>query len=82
MMNYISGKTREEKIDLFLDNLAWYFSEKKITDQTAKSINSLKNAIEEADKSSKKLAIALNIITAAGIFIAIAALIPSYITSF
>lgn len=82
--NFKPGKDREEKIDKFLDNLAWFHNEKttpiglygkigKIEeriDTLNGGIDKLNNNFEKADKSSTNLTKALNRITLAGAIIA------------
>jgi len=82
--DFEKGKTREEKIDKYLDNLGWYFSEKsrptgfyhkvgQIEEKLGKLIEvgeKFNKNIEEAGKSSDRLTLALNKITLAGVIIA------------
>ncbi|MBP8591420.1 hypothetical protein KBI33_03095 [Candidatus Shapirobacteria bacterium] len=82
--DFIKGKSREEKIDKFLDTMGWYFSEKTMPTgfyrtigrideklgQLIKMGDEFNKNIEEASKSSDKLTKALNNITLAGVIIA------------
>lgn len=79
MYEFERGKTREEKIDIFLDTLGWYFHQKetptgaynaisKISDELEK----LNQNLEKADKSSTNLTTALNKITFWGVIVATA----------
>jgi predicted RNase H-like nuclease (RuvC/YqgF family) len=68
--NFEKGKNRDEKIDKFLDNLAWYHSEKKTPTGLYSKIGKIEERIEELNKqltkaseSSSNLAKALNRIT-------------------
>lgn len=77
MNEFEFGKDREEKINKFLDNLAWYFSTKSMQDLTARAVTNLTEKIEildstirKADESSTKLAKALNRLTVWGVIIA------------
>lgn len=77
MNNFEKGKTREEKIDKFLDNLAWYFSQKETPIGLYSKIGKIEERVEELNKqltkaseSSEKLTKALNRITLAGVIIA------------
>jgi len=71
------GEDRDEKINKFLDNLAWYFSTKSIQNLTAKAVTKLTNEIKELEKiieksreSSDKLSKALNRLTLWGVIVA------------
>lgn len=82
--HYEKGQSRDEKIDKFLDTLAWYFSDKntptgfyhkvgQIEEKLGKLIGvgeKLNDNIEATNKSSDKLTAALNKITLAGVVIA------------
>jgi hypothetical protein len=82
--HFEKGQSRDEKIDKFLDALAWYFSEKstptgfyhkveQIKEKLGKLIGvgeKLNENIEAANNSSDKLTVALNKITLAGVVIA------------
>jgi hypothetical protein len=77
MNNLEKGKDREEKIDKFLDNLSWYFSEKTTPSGVCHTIGEIKNNLiklnenlEKANESSGKLTTALNQITLFGVIIA------------
>jgi len=77
MNGFQFGKDREEKINKFLDNLAWHFSTKDVMDLTASAVTKLNGKLDElnanikkADESSTKLAQALNRLTFWGIIIA------------
>jgi len=74
---FTKGSTRDEKIDIFLDNLAWFHSEKThptglfhtigdIRDNLVK----LNNNIKESNDSSDKLSKALNSLTFYGVIVA------------
>lgn len=93
MSGFKKGKDREEKIDIFLDNLAWFHSTKAMGDSTASQIRQLnENLIEttkiviDANKSSDKLAKSLNYISIAIAFgtvvMAIVAALDTYLTYF
>lgn len=71
------GENREEKIDKFLDNLAWHFHTKQAIDYTARAteklvvkLNELNETVREASVSSGNLTKALNHLTFWGIIIA------------
>jgi hypothetical protein len=82
--DFNKGKTRDEKIDTFLDALSWYFSEKttptgfyhkigQIEEKLGQLIGvaeKFNNNIEEAGMSSERLTLALNRITLVGVIIA------------
>ena len=82
--NFDKGKTRDEKIDIFLDVLGWYFSEKTTPTGFYRKIGQIEEKlgqligvaekfnknIDEAGKSSERLTLALNRITLAGVIIA------------
>jgi len=77
MNEFKFGENREEKIDKFLDNLAWYFSTKSMQDLTARAVTKLTEeikmldeTIKKADESSSKLAGALNRLTFWGVLVA------------
>ena len=77
MNSFEPGKNKEEKIDKFLDTLAWYFSEKRwptgfysTIGRIDEKLGKLNKNIEEANESSTKLTRALNRITLAGVIIA------------
>ena len=70
MNDFDYGKNREEKIDKFLDVLAWHFSSKKVFDYTANAVDKLNGKLDalnqnlvNAGKSSDDLTKALNRIT-------------------
>jgi hypothetical protein len=76
MNNFEKGKNREEKIDKFLDTLAWYFSYKETPTGLYSKIGKIEERIDELNKqlarsseSSEKLTKALNNITLAGVII-------------
>jgi hypothetical protein len=76
MNNFEKGKNREEKIDKFLDTLAWYFSCKETPTGLYSKIGKIEERIDELNKqlarsseSSEKLTKALNNITLAGVII-------------
>ena len=76
MYGFEFGKNRDEKIDKFLDNLAWHFSSKQIQDLTARAVTKLteeikvlETTIKKADESSSKLATALNRLTLWGVIV-------------
>lgn len=69
-MNFEFGKTREEKIDKFLDMAAWFHSTKYVTDHTANAVNKLTDELKEAGRSSDRLTEALNRISFWGVVIA------------
>ena len=79
------GKDREEKIDKFLDNLGWYFSDKagqpigfystigRIEEEIKKfNQNTVEfiNTLSQSQKSSERLTKALNKITLSGVVVA------------
>lgn len=71
------GKDREEKIDKFLDNLAWYYSDYQTPVGLYSKIGKIEERIDELNKkltessdSSSELTKALNRITLAGAIIA------------
>lgn len=75
--NFEKGKNREDKIDKFLDNLAWFHSEKTEPIGLYSKIGKIEERIDELNKkltesndSSDRLTRALNKITLAGIVIA------------
>ena len=77
LTNFVKGNDREEKIDKFLDNLAWFHSEKETPvgiystfSRMEEDLNKLNQNIEAANNSSSKLTSALNRITLAGAIIA------------
>jgi predicted RNase H-like nuclease (RuvC/YqgF family) len=77
MNNFEKDKNREEKIDKFLDTLAWYFSYKETPTGLYSKIGKIEERIDELNKqlarsseSSEKLTKALNKITLAGVIIA------------
>lgn len=61
--DFKKGEDRDEKIDIFLDNLAWYFSSKPMGDWTANRIEKLNETLIEASKTSGKLSRSLNCLT-------------------
>lgn len=77
-MSFEFGQNREEKTDKFLDNLAWWFSERlpwpegffHTTGDINRNLTKLNENIEKMDKSSTKLAKALNKITLCGVIVA------------
>jgi hypothetical protein len=76
-MSFEYGKNRQEKIDKFLDNLAWHFSTKVFGDPTATQVERLTERLDtlnenfrKADESSIKLTRALNMITFWGVLVA------------
>ena len=75
--NFEKGKDREEKIDKFLDNLAWFHSDKSTPSglyskigKIEERIDELNGKLTEAGKSSDRLTQALNRITLAGVIVA------------
>jgi len=82
--HFKKGKNRDEKVDKFLDTLAWYFSEKTTPTGFYSSIGRIEQnlqkfnenaekfikSVDEASKSSEKLTNALNKITLAGVIVA------------
>jgi hypothetical protein len=78
------GKNRNEKIDKFLDTLAWYHSDKSTPTGFYATIGRIElslhkfndhaerliQSIDTAEKSSEKLTTALNKITLAGVIVA------------
>lgn len=77
MNGFEKGKNREEKIDKFLDALAWYFSEKTVytglhhkIGKIEERLGDLNEQLAKASESSSKLTSALNRITFAGVVIA------------
>ena len=71
------GKDREEKIDKFLDNLAWFHSQKDMPTgffstigRIDEKLGKLNENIQQSNESSGKLTKALNRITLAGVVIA------------
>lgn len=75
--NFKKGEDRDEKIDIFLDTVTWYFSTKPMADWTAGAIRKVNNNIkklneniEKANESSTKLSKALNRLTLLGVIIA------------
>ncbi len=83
------GKNREEKIDKFLDTLAWYHSEKATPTglfatigRIEEELKNLNKNISEASKSSDRLTEALNKITLAGVIIAALGILISLIKIF
>lgn len=93
MNNFEIGKDREEKINKFLDNLGWYFSQKDALDYTANAVSNLNKKIDtlnelfketnktvsESNNSSTQLSKALNRITLFGSIIAGGSLVVSII---
>jgi len=86
MISFTPGKTREEKIDKYLDTLCWYFSEKKwptgafrAVGEIHKSLQELNGNIVKANQSSDRLTAALNRITLAGVIVAGLALIVTIV---
>jgi len=76
-MNFEFGKTREEKIDKFLDAAGWWHSEKtdrpgvwKAVGDIRDSLQTLNANIKEANDSSTRLTKALNTITLWGVIVA------------
>lgn len=76
-MNFEFGKNREEKIDKFLDAVAWWHHEKtdrpgvyRAVGDIRDSLQTLNVNIKEANESSTKLTRALNKITLWGAIIA------------
>ena len=70
MLNFEKSKSRDEKIDKFLDTSTWYFSEKTTPTgfyatigRIDEKLGNLNKNIEEANKFSEKLTKALNKIT-------------------
>lgn len=88
-MDFEKGKTREEKIDKFLDSVAWWHHQKedrpgvwKAVGDIRDSLQKLNSNINEANESSTRLTAALNkitlwgaIIAGAGVLVALASLI-------
>jgi len=70
MYGFKKGEDRDEKIDLFLDNAAWFYSSKPMMDHTATAVNDLTNELKEAGKSSDRLTEALNKISLYGVWVA------------
>lgn len=82
--DFEKGKTREEKIDKFLDALAWYHSEKSTPTGLYSTIGRIDQSLHkfnenaekfiqgmaDAGKSSEMLTKALNKITLAGVVVA------------
>lgn len=71
------GKDREEKIDKFLDNLAWFHSSSPALNYTARSIEKLidqikilETVITKSSDESQNLSKALNRLTFYGVFVA------------
>lgn len=76
-MSFEKGKDREEKIDKFLDIMAWFHSEKTMPTgafatigRIAEHLAELNKNIVDANESSTKLTKALNNITLVGVVIA------------
>lgn len=76
-MAFEKGKNREEKVDLFLDTLSWYHSEKttptgvfNAIGRIAENLQILNTNLVAANKSSDELTAALNKITLAGVWVA------------
>jgi len=76
-MNFEFGKDREEKIDKFLDTVAWWHHEKQIPTGLFATIGrietnlaDLNKNIKESNNSSINLTSALNKITLWGVIIA------------
>lgn len=70
MENFRKGNNREEKVDIFLDNLGWYFSQKETPiglhskiGKIEERLESLNENLKESNNSSNKLTSALNKIT-------------------
>ena len=90
MMNdFKPGENREEKIDKFLDNLAWFHSEKATPSGLYSKIGKIEERLDElnkqlveAGKSSGDLAKALNRITLAASIIAALTLLWAVVTLF
>lgn len=89
MNDFKPGQNREEKIDKFLDNLAWFHSEKTTPSGLYSKIGKIEERIDElnkqlveAGKSSGDLAKALNGITLAASVIAALTLLWSVVTFF
>jgi hypothetical protein len=75
--HFEKGENREEKIDKFLDSLAWYHSEKSTPvgffstiGRIEKELTNLNENIKHASESSDKLIEALNKISLWGVRIA------------
>lgn len=69
MFGFKKGENREEKIDLFLDNVAWWHSSKDI-DYVSGAVKGLTDELKLAGKSSDRLTEALNKISLYGVWIA------------
>jgi hypothetical protein len=76
-MNFKYGEDREEKIDKFLDTVAWWHSEKEhptglysTIGRAEKHLELLNKNIEEFNKSSTELTKVLNKITLYGVIVA------------
>lgn len=85
MSDFKFGENREEKIDKFLDILAWHFHTKEAIDYTARAteklvakLNELNETVREASASSKNLTEALNHLTFWGIIIAGAGVLVAF----
>jgi len=81
-----SGKNREEKIDKFLDILAWYHSQKETPTGLYSKIGKIEERVSElnknlsdANQSSDRLTKALNRITLAGVIVAALSLIVAIV---
>jgi len=88
MNNFEIGKNREEKIDKFLDTLAWYFSYKETPTGLYSKIRKIEERVDELNKrltksseSSENLTKALNRITLAGVIIAGIGILVALISS-
>ena len=78
--NYFEkGTDRDEKIDKFLDALAWYHSEKMI-DNTARAVFKLNEELVKSQEASKKLTQSLNRLTFWGVLIAGAGVLVAFLT--
>jgi len=80
MYGFKKGENREEKIDLFLDNAAWFYSTKQMMDHTANAVNKLTDELKEAGKSSERLTEALNRISLWGVRVAVAGVVVAVLT--
>lgn len=88
-MSFEFGKNREERIDKFLDAVAWWHHQKEDRPGVWKAVGDIRDSLQElninlkqANDSSAKLTQALNkitlwgvIITGAGILVALASLV-------
>ncbi len=94
MYNFKPGENRSQKIDIFLDNLSWYFSSKPMNDATAiqtgklvEQLVKLNENFKKADEASTNLTKALNnitfwgvIVASAGVAVAVLNLILGYLS--